>query len=201
MKCLWPLNQADKKTFSDKGKIRDVTVVNKHGMRAAGLQVATRKEKNDRLVRAGEDTVKQSDLKLLKVVRELASGLSKEVYSEDVKTVIEETRTVLDLTALALQLKEPEASHIKIAVTEFPKFQQAVNKVPTTSLQSVPAEELKLQYRLFLSRLAALTSKISKEDLRKMDSKCLIKEFFDPQGNEFENIEMVLQVSSTFFCI
>ena len=69
-----------------------MTVINKHGIRAGGLQVATRKEANDRLVRAGEDTVKESDKKLLNVVRELGLWLSKEVYTADMKTVIEETR-------------------------------------------------------------------------------------------------------------
>ena len=89
---MWPLSHADKKTFQEKGKIRDLTVINKHGIRAAGLQVATKKETGDRLVRAGEDTVKQSDAKLFEVVKELSSGLSKEVYSADVRTVVENTR-------------------------------------------------------------------------------------------------------------
>ena len=60
-----------------------------HGIRAGGLQVATRKEANDRLVRAGEDTVKESK-KLLNVVIELGVWLSNEVYTADMKTVIEE---------------------------------------------------------------------------------------------------------------
>ena len=79
--CLWSLYHADKKSFREKGKIRDLTVVNKHGVRAAGLQVATRRESGDRLVRSGDDTVKGCDSKLCSVVRELTRGLSKEVYS------------------------------------------------------------------------------------------------------------------------
>ena len=195
VKCFWPLNHADKRSFSEKGKIRDLTVVNKHGVRAAGLQVTTRKETGDRLVRAGEDTVKKSDEKLLSVVRELAVGLGKEVYSDDLKAVIEATRPVLDLAGLASKLKNPEASYIKVAATEFPQFKQAVDKVPITSLQPVPVEELKLQYRLFLNRLAAMTSKLSMEDLKNTDSKDLIMKFFDPTGKEFENVEMIMQVS------
>ena len=39
--------------------------VNSHVIIAAGLQVATRKETGDRLVRAAEDTGKQSDKKSL----------------------------------------------------------------------------------------------------------------------------------------
>ena len=69
-------------------------------------------------------------------------------------------------------------------------------KVPITSLQSVTSEELKFQNRLFLERFAAMTQSISKEGLGKKDSKELIMRFFDPQNTEFENIEMVMQVSS-----
>ena len=73
-------------------------------------------------------------------------------------------------------------------------FNQAVHSVPITSLQSVPVEELKIQYKLFLERLALMTSKLDKEDLKKTDSKEIIKKFFDPAGKEFENIEMIMQV-------
>ena len=134
VKCIWPLSHADKRSFSEKGKIRELTVVNNHGIRAAGLQVASRKETGDRLVRAGEDTVKKSDKKLLSVVIELAHGLAKEVFDADVKAVIEGTRAVLDLQSLAVKLKEPLASYIKVATTEFPKFKQAIDKVPICSL-------------------------------------------------------------------
>ena len=33
VKCLWPLNYVDKRRLSEKGKIRDLTVVNKHGIK------------------------------------------------------------------------------------------------------------------------------------------------------------------------
>ena len=108
--------------------------------------------------------------------------------------MIEETRAVLDLQGLAVMLKEPGASYINVIVTEFPKFKQAVDKVPISSLRSVPVEELKIQYRLFLDRLAAMTSKLSKDELKKTDSKDIILRFFDPNGKEFENIEMIMQV-------
>ena len=193
-KCLWPLNHEDKRTFSEKGKIRDLTVINKQGIRSAGLQVVTRREAGERLVRAGENTVEESDAKLAQVVKELSAGLLKEVYSDEVKGVVEHTRSVLDLVALALKLKVPGTSNIKLAVTEFPKFKEAIEKVPVVSLQSVPVDELKHQYRIFLDRLASMTSKLSVEELAEFDPKELIKNFFDPAGQKYESIEMIMQV-------
>ena len=144
-------------------------------------------------MRAGEDTVKKSDDKLLSVVRELTIGLGKEVYGEDVRAVIEATRPVLDLSGLAIKLKDPEGNFIKVAATEFPKFKKAVDAVPITSLQPVPVEELRRQYRVFLEGLSQMTSKLGKEELKGMDSKEIIKNFFDPAGKEFVDIEMVMQ--------
>ena len=90
----------------------------------------------NRLVRAGEDTVKQGDAKLFEVVIELSSGLSKEVYSADVRALVENARCVLDLASLALKLKELGSNHIKVAAVEFPKFKEAIQKVPIVSIQS-----------------------------------------------------------------
>ena len=101
---------------------------------------------------------------------------------------------MLDIASLALKRKELGSSHIKVAAVEFPKFKEAIQKVPIVSLQSVQMDEIKMQYRVFLERLAAMTSKLSKEQLCKTDSKDLIMKFFDPAGQEFENIEMIMQV-------
>ena len=57
-------------------------------------------------------------------------GLAKEVFAVDVKAGIKTTRAVLDLSSLAVKLKEPGASYIKSSATEFPKFEESVDKVP-----------------------------------------------------------------------
>ena len=123
-----------------------------------------------------------------------SSGLSKEVYRADVRAVVENARCVLDLASLALKLKEFGSSHIQVAAVEFPKFKEAIQKVPIVSLMSVPMDEIKIQYRVFLERLAAMTSKLSKEQLCKIDSKDLIMKFFDPAEQEFENVVMIMQL-------
>ena len=82
-------------------------------MRAAGLQVRTRRQEAERLVKAGENTQDKIDKRLLSVVSELVKGLSENVYSNEGKKVIENTRTILDLPALALKLKEPVPAQLK----------------------------------------------------------------------------------------
>ena len=54
-KCLWPIHHADKASHKETGTIRDMPVVNKHGVRAAGLQVRTRRQEAERLVKAREN--------------------------------------------------------------------------------------------------------------------------------------------------
>ena len=66
--------------------------------------------------REGEDTVKVTDEKLLKVVKELATGLARYVYSPEGKAKVELTRTILDLPRLAKKLKVAGSSSIKVAV-------------------------------------------------------------------------------------
>ena len=51
------------------------------------------------------------------------------MYSDNGKAVIEETRVVLDLPTLALQLKESEASPINDSISTFPKFKNAISKI------------------------------------------------------------------------
>ena len=66
-KCFWPLYHADKHSFKDKGTVRDLPIHNKHGVRAGGLQVTTRRQTEERLVKAGENTEKKCEEKLLSV--------------------------------------------------------------------------------------------------------------------------------------
>lgn len=203
IKCLWPMNHADKKSYMEKIMIRDMPILDKHGVEAAGLGLFTRRQAGENIVRAREDIVraredtesteKKIDKRLLNLVKELSAGLSEKVYSSEGKAVIEETRVVLDLPDLALKLKEHGASPIKVSVTEFPKFQEAVSNVPVVTLKEVPEEELKFQFNIFLERLADLTAELDTDDLCEFDSKELIKTFFDPAGELFKNIEMIMQ--------
>ena len=87
------------------------------------------------MVKAGENIEKKCEEKLVSVVKELAVGLSKKVYSSEGIAVIEDTRVVLDLTTMANKLKEHGASPVKLAATGFQRFKTAVDRVPVTSLR------------------------------------------------------------------
>ena len=166
-------------------------------MRAAGLQVVTRQQTAEKYVRMGQNVEQDTDRKALSVVRELADGLSKSVYSSEGKIVIEQTRVILDLPALACKIKEAGGSAIKVAVTEFQKFRQAVIGIPLISLKDVPEDELRLQFRVFVERLAVMTGENSIEELKCKDAKELIKKFFHPGDDKFKGIEMIMQALAT----
>ena len=139
------------------------------------------------------DVVEKTDEKLKKLVEELSTKLETEVYSAEEKVLIERTRVVLDLPALAMKLKQPGASAIKTTATEFPKFLEAVRSIPVKSLGSVPVEELRRQFREYMVRLAKMTSGYSSDDLAEVDPKELLKKFFNPNDGLYKNIEMIMQ--------
>ena len=194
VKCLWPLSPKDKLTYAEEGTIRGLPIRTQHSVPAAGLQVRTRRQTAEVQTRKGEDVVKVTDEKLLKVVKELATRLSKEVYSPEGKVAIEHTRTILDLPTLARKLRVLGSSSIKVTATEFPAFLKAVRSLPIVSLEEVTDAELKSEFRTFLGRLEQMIKEVSAKDLEETDPKELIKQFFDPAGELFINIEMIMQV-------
>ena len=101
----------------------------------------------------------------------MAEKLGEDVYTDDERELIEKTRIVLDLPALAGLLKQPGESAVKVQVTEFPKFLKAVKGIPVRSLLEVPEEELRRQFSEYLSRLEEMTSSMSSEVLAKCDPK------------------------------
>ena len=156
----------------------------------------TRRQAGENIVRAEEDTQKKSNKGLLGLVKELSAGLSDNVYSSEGKAVIEETRVVLDLyLRWLLNLKKMEQVPSRFQLLSFPSsLKEAVSNVPVDTLKEVPEEELKLQFKSFLERLADLTAELDTDELCESDSKELMKKFFDSAGKLFKNIEMIMQV-------
>ena len=66
--------------------------------------------------------------------------------------------------------------------------------MPIVSLEEVTDAELKSEFRTFLGRLEQMIKEVSAKDLEETDPKELIKQFFDPAGELFINIEMIMQV-------
>ena len=188
VKCLWPLNHTDKRTLAAEGKIRSLTVTNQQQTRAAGLSARTRQTTVEQILHSGEDAIAKSDKQLIQLVKELFKGLSNDVYDSQTIAVIEETRQVLDLPAMALKLKDPSVSSLKLATLEFPKFQKAIENIPVRSLIGVPEEILAKQYKEFVKRVDKLAENLSPEDLKKVDPKEMVKHLFDPADRQWQSL-------------
>ena len=63
-------------------------------------------------------------------------------------------------------------------LTKFPKFKTAVKKIPIKSLENVPDEELKIQYKLFLERLEKLTENIETKKIERNGQQSINPDFF-----------------------
>ena len=197
VKCLWPLNHKDKMTLVEKKQIMGLDIANQHGIRAAGLSVRTRQAREEELVAADVNATEKSDKELSGLVKELYRGLSTEVYDPKSCKIIEHTRYILDLPALACRLKEPGASYIILSATDFPKFISSVENIPVRSLKIIPKDVLAQQHKEFLKRLNRITKDVAVKDLEDMDPKEIIKKFFNPADRLFEGIEMVIQAMAT----
>ena len=193
IKCLWPLNHSDKRSYADHKKIRSVTVVNQQQIRAAGLNVRTRQTTVEQILHSGEDAVAKSDKQLTELIKELANGLGNEVYDTETIAVIEGTRTILDLPALALKLREPGMSCVRQATLDFPEFKNSVINIPVRSLLDVPDNILANQFTEFVKRVKTVTKEYLFEDLKKVDPKEIIKVFLDPNKKLFEGVEFIVQ--------
>ena len=69
--------------------------------RAAALSVLTRRMRQEQIVRMGQDTIASTDKKLKHLIDDLYMRLSEDVYTDDEKEVIDQTRVLLDLPSLA----------------------------------------------------------------------------------------------------
>lgn len=118
------------------------------------------------------------------------------MYCSEAKEIIEGTRVVLDLATLGGMMKDEGASAVNVFLTNFSKFHEAVKNIPINSLENVPEEELKIQYRLFLERLKNVTENIEITELKEMDNKLLILKNFYPNQGLFKNIEAIMQAIS-----
>ena len=156
-KCPWSKNHAGKASLEQDRTILNLAVSDQFGVPSAGLQVLTRRSYQDMLLNKRENVVEKTDKMLKELIRDISKGLDEDVFSEEGADVIGRTRTILDLPGLAIKIKK-EKSSVKVARIEFPNWSEAVEKIPVDELKNVPKEELKSQYKVFLSRLEDITS-------------------------------------------
>ena len=112
-----------------------------------------------------------SDKQILSLLKEIHTGLELEVYDPESIRIIKATKVIVDLPSIAIKLLQPDGGYIKVAVTDFSAFMEAVNEIPIRTLRSVPEKILQDQYKEFLKRLGTLTVKQNENDLRAIDPK------------------------------
>ena len=192
LKCPWTKNHANKTSLSSRKTIQNLTVTDKFGVPAAGLQVITRRSNRDMLINSKENVEDVTNKKLIELTKDISKRLNEDVFNEEGEEIIGYTRTVLDLPALAIKMRK-EQSSLKVALTEFPTWLASVRNIPVDDLNDISEDELKGQFKLFMKRLEVLSNKYSLTELQILDTKILIKKFFDPEGSLYVDIEMVLQ--------
>eukprot|EP00794_Sanderia_malayensis_P014467 gene14467-15971_t len=196
VRCLFPLLHADRDSLQTNGEIQKIPVVDQSATIAASLQSRTRQMGRQATIAQNVDAEKQVHERLEMLIATLHSGLKEEVFDDQAITVINHTKTVLNLPEVAAKLKDPDGGYIKNAVINGPLFVDAIRSVPVRSLNNVSDDELKRQYRLFFKKLEELTKQSSLEELRVTDPKSILKQFFDPKLALFTEIEMVMQAIS-----
>lgn len=190
-KCPWSKNHTSKASLKQDKTILNLPVLDQFGIPSAGLQVITRRSYQDMLQNKKENVVDKTDKMLLQVIKDISKRLGEEVFSEEGEQVIEKTRIILDLPTLALKIKH-EKSSVKVAAMEFEKWYEAMDKIPVEDLANVPKEELKSQYKIFVARLEEATRKLTVKELKDLDSKVLLKRFFDPVGLLYKDAELIM---------
>jgi hypothetical protein len=199
VQCPWKLNHTDKITLDTHKTIMELPVLDEHEEKAAGLQCITRYLRKEKEEKRSEGAVYTSDNQLVALVKAIHEGLSTEVYTPKAIKAIEITRSILDVSSLALKLKK--VSFIKLACTEFPNLVNGIEDLPVTDLVEVPRDELKQQHKLFMQRLESITKPYSDDDLNKMDSKEILKKFFSTKEKLYRDIEMVMHAMSCMMVV
>ena len=175
--------------MKEKNEIREIPVISENEIRGAGLQTQTRTMR----IKSKPSGQSTSDKQILDLLKEIHDGLKSEVYDMESVRIIRATKIIVDLPAIAIKLQQPDGGYIKVAVTDFPMFMEAVNQIPIRSLRTVPEKNLQEQNKEFLKRLEKITIKQNANELRTVDPKEFIKRFFHPHDNLYVGIEMIMQ--------
>ena len=172
-KCVWHRNHTNKTSLKNNSTIQNLHVIDSYGVPAAGLQVITRSNK-DILLKKEENVEEKTDKKLLELTKDISKRLNENVFSKEGEYIINQTRVILDLPKLAMKVKSE--GFIKVAVTNFGEWIEALRNIPIEDMKDVPLDELKSQYKLFCQdwNLEDITRKYTMKELQSLDAKILI---------------------------
>ena len=112
------------------------------------------------------------------------------VFDDEDKKWVEASRTVTDITTLAVKIKNRGVQLVwMLESMEFAKTAHALDR----NLRQVPLMNIQAQYRVFLDRLVEETSSLSLKEVKELKSKKLIRTFM-MKPDLYKNIEMVICV-------
>ena len=111
------------------------------------------------------------------------------VYDEDDLKVLKKVRFLTDLKGLLIKVKARGV--IIISSLQGQTFVDYAKSVCHT-INDIPTDSLKLQYKLFLNKLNDCYQNVTQGDLDKLTSMEIIQTFLNSKFNHFEGIELVM---------
>ena len=135
--------------------------------------------------------------KLEAFVEKLVVSLEENTYSEEDKIVIEKVRTLTDFCTFQEKIKLN--GPVFYAAVTFHDYIESVRSLPVATVLNIPDGELRFQYKTFCQRLGEVELKESTKNSSKSkvkDSKELIKHFLSTTNNLFENIELIMHITT-----
>ena len=95
---------------------------------------------------------------MLELIIDISKKLNENVFSKKGEYIINQTRVILDLPKLAMKVKSE--GFIKVAVTNFGEWIEALRNIPIEDMKDVPLDELKSQYKIFCQNWKILQGNI-----------------------------------------
>ena len=216
--CLTPHYHKALQSLKKDGTIQNVTVLDKWPTKGAGLNISTRSQRlqakqskyfsqpqrpeadgdsdEDIIVAESEDTDEfhnQIGGKLAAFADKLSSDLSEQVVNEKERELIGQTKVILDVKELMINLRSSGLSPEVFASISFPKFAAPADAMHAHGMHAVSSDILERQYRKFVSKLADL----SPDDLSDIDSREVLKDLFNVEKKLFEDFQVILHIAST----
>ena len=172
--CLWPRFHSDIKEAKQKGTYQNIhmgMVSQEERETRAGSQVNASCLKVDL-----EGVINIVQRRAEALTDFLASGLTDKVYTNEEVIVISNCRRLLDLRSMMTKVVESGCS--KIATITYRSFKEAATFFEPDLISRIDADELRTQFRQFLSKLEDLSKEKRADQFSSID---ILGKFLDPK--------------------
>ncbi|CAB4009083.1 Hypothetical predicted protein [Paramuricea clavata] len=185
-KCQWPTLHRDLEEIKTIGSYRGIPMAQSYGEEINTRMGERRAARNARDEQQGIVIIVKAQQDLQKLVQRMYECLHNKVYHEGDKSMLKTLRPIIDLSSLALKVKQKSAAHVlALDGEQFTK----VSKQLATNIDDVPDSEIRIQFREFIRRLDV--AQLNEEDLCSIK---LIKVFLETERKLYVDIEMVMHV-------